>query len=321
MGFKILISDNLDSVGLEILQHEPQFTIVAGSFARDVALAEAADADALIVRSATKVDADFIAAAPRLKVVARAGAGVDTIDVPAATARGIVVMNTPGGNTIAAAEHAFGLMLALVRHIPAGHQSMLEGRWDRKSFMGNELCGKTLGLVGVGRIGKAMARRAQAFEMTTIGFDPVATAESLRECGVEPVSLDELYARSDIISLHAPANETSKGMINAASLAKMKTGVRIINAARGSLIDSEALAEAIRGGKVAGAALDVYPTEPPAEGFPLVGLKGVIHTPHLGASTVEAQLTVARQAAELVRDALLNHKYDNVVNPSAIPAG
>jgi D-3-phosphoglycerate dehydrogenase len=320
MTFKILVPDNLNAASLEVLQREAEFDVVLGPFSREEALARSADADALIVRSATKVNAEFIAASPMLRVVARAGVGVDNIDVVAATARGIVVMNTPGANTIAATEHTFGLMLALARHIPEAQQSMREGRWDRKVYAGTELKGKVLGIIGLGRIGHAVAQRARAFEMTTIAYDPNLPEEDVRASGVEPATFEDVLARSDYIVLHAPANEDTKNMINAATIAAMKPGVRIINTARGTLVDAAALADAIKSGKVAGAAVDVYPAEPPAPDYPLVGLPGVIHTPHLGASTAEAQIAVAVQAAEAVRDALLYHKYANVVNPDVLKA-
>jgi len=318
MSFHVLIPDKLSRQGLEVLQAADSFRLTAGSLSRSEALAAAADADALIIRSATRVDAEFLAAAPHLKAIARAGAGVDNVDLAAATARGIPVMNTPGGNTIAAAEYTFGLLLALARHIPAGHQALLEGRWER-GLMGTELRGKTLGIIGLGRIGQAVARRALAFDMTVVAYDPRLVAGE--ECdGVRVVTLDDLLARSDIISLHAPADDSTRHMINARSIARMKDGVRIVNTARGVLVDAEALAAAIRSGKVAGAALDVYPEEPPAAGYPLIGLPGVIHTPHLAASTHEAQITVAVQAAEQIRDGLLYGEFRNVVNVDALRA-
>ncbi len=316
MAFHILIPDNLSREGIELLQSNPEFRVTTGPLSREEAMAAAADADALIVRSSTKVDAEFLAAAPKLKVIARAGVGVDNIDLAAAAVRGIVVMNTPGGNANAAAEHTLGLMLALARHIPAAHQSLLEGRWDRKKYKGTELRGKTLGVIGLGRIGQTVAAFAQAFGMVVIACDPPIPAEVFERCGVARVSLDELFSRSDYITLHAPANEQTRHMIDAGAIARMKDGVRIINAARGSLIDADALAEAIKSGKVAGAALDVYEVEPPPADYPLIGLDGVVHTPHLGASTKEAQVAVAVQAAEQVRDALLRGETRYVVNAS-----
>lgn len=314
MTYKIVICDKLDPQGLALLQAVPEFEVLPGPYTRDQALAAVADADAVIVRSATKADAQFLEAASNLKIIARAGVGVDNIDVAKATECGVLVMNTPGGNTIAAAEQTFGLMLALARAIPAAHQSMLEGRWDRKMFMGAELAGKTLGIIGLGRIGQAVALRAQAFQMKPVAFDPRQPAAVFQQYNTAQCTLDEVLAQSDFLTLHAPANDSTYNMIDSDAIARMKPGVRIINTARGTLIDGQALAEAIKSGKVAGAAVDVYPEEPPASGYPLIGLSGVIHTPHLGASTEEAQITVAIQAAEQVRDGLLRGDYRNVYN-------
>jgi D-3-phosphoglycerate dehydrogenase len=243
---------------------------------------------------------------------------VDNVDIPEATRRGIVVVNTPDGNTISTAEMTFGLMLALARSIPQAHNSLAGGKWDRKSFMGVELRGKTLGVVGFGRIGRAVAKRALAFEMTVIAYDPYIPADVGADMGVEMVDLDAIYRRSDFITLHALLTDETRDMINATTIAKMKKGVRIIDAARGALINEADLAEGIKSGKVAGAALDVYPTEPPPADDPLIGLANVVHTPHLAASTEDAQIVVAVDAAKLVVDALLNGRYANVVNPDVL---
>lgn len=324
MTYHVVIADNLDSAAVEVLTGVVDFRVTTGPLSREETLSAVADAQALIVRSSTKVNRELLAAAPVLRVVARAGAGVDNVDLAAAAERGVAVMNTPGGNTIAAAEHTFGLMLALARHIPAGAQSLREGRWDRKLYMGTELYGKTLGIIGLGRIGQAVAQRAQAFGMKTIAYDPLQSVDVFERFRVSAVSLEDLIASSDYIVLHAPANDETYNMINAGTIAKMKDGVRIINTARGTLVDAAALADAIKSGKVAGAGIDVYTTEPPPADYPLIGLDGVVHTPHLGASTREAQVTVAVQAAEQVRDALLSGDFRNVVNAdllNAIPAG
>ncbi len=319
MPYHVLIADSVDPAAVELLRQAPGLTVTApGSMARADVLAAIASADALIIRSATTADAELLAAAPRLKVVARAGVGVDNVDLPSATRQGVVVMNTPDGNTIATAEHALGLLLALARHIPDSEISMRGGRWDRKAFMGVELRGKTLGIIGFGRIGRAVAKRALAFEMTVITADPYILADVAADFGVELVDLDTLYARADFITLHSVITDETRGMINAASLAKMKRGVRIVNAARGALIDERALAEAIVSGQVAGAALDVYSAEPPPVDHPLVGLPGVVHTPHLAASTADAQVNVAIDAAQLVLDALLKGEYRNVCNPDVL---
>lgn len=319
MPYHVLISDSVDPAAVELLRQADGFTVTApGGMSRAETLAAIPAADALIIRSATTADAELLAAAHNLRVIARAGVGVDNVDLAAATQRGIVVMNTPDGNTIATAEHAFGLMLALARHIPDSEISMRGGKWDRKTFMGVELRGKTLGIIGFGRIGRAVAKRALAFEMTVITADPYIPADVAADFGVELVDLDTLYARSDFITLHSIITDETRNMINAASLAKMKRGVRIVNAARGALIDESALAEAIRSGHVAGAALDVYSAEPLSADHPLVGLPGVVHTPHLAASTADAQINVAIDAARLVLDALQNGEYRNVCNPDVL---
>lgn len=311
----ILIPDNLDQSGLNVLEAAPDVTLHApGKMSRDDVLAVIAKADGMIVRSGTTADAELLAKAENLKVIVRAGVGVDNIDLAEASERGIVVMNTPQGNTIATAELAVGLMLALARHIPQAQQSMDEGRWDRKLFTGTELRNKTLGLIGFGRIGQAVAKRAQAFDMTVIASDPYIPASVGAELGVELVSLDDLFTQSDYISLHTLVTEETKGIINADTIAKMKDGVRIVNGARGVLIDDNALADAIKSGKVGGAAIDVYAKEPPEEDHPLVGLEGVIYTPHLGASTVEAQESLGVEAADKILNALFKHEYMDVVN-------
>jgi len=320
--YHVLIPDSLDDVALAVFADVPSVHVTAsGNMDRAQTIAAIPQADALIIRSATQVDEELLAAASKLRVVARAGVGVDNVDLAEATRRGVVVMNTPDGNTIAAAEHAFALMLALARHVPQAHNSLASGAWDRKRFMGVELRGKTLGLIGLGRIGRAVARRASAFEMTVVAHDPFLPDPSLAaEIGVELVDLETLYARSDFISVHALVTDETRDMINRDSIAAMKQGVRIVNVARGAIINPSDLADAIRAGQVAGAAVDVYEEEPPPSGHPLIGLPGVIHTPHLGASTFDAQVQVALDAAKQVRDALLDGVYRNVVNPEALPS-
>jgi D-3-phosphoglycerate dehydrogenase len=296
-----------------------QITYTAdGQISREALLAAVPNADALVIRSAHKIDAEVLNAAPKLKIIARAGVGVDNVDIPRATELGVVVVNTPDGNTISTAEHTFGLMLALARHIPQAHESMNAGKWDRKSFGGVELRGKTLGVVGFGRIGRAVAKRALAFDMQVIAFDPYIPADVAQDLGVTLVSLDDLFRQSDFISLHAQLTPETREMINAESLAMMKPGVRIIDAARGALINEADLAEALQSGHVAGAALDVYAEEPPKPDNPLLHLPNVVHTPHLAASTEDAQITVAVDAAQLVVDALLQGDFKNVVNPAVL---
>jgi D-3-phosphoglycerate dehydrogenase len=318
MTYHVLVPDNVHQAALDVLEAAQGISYTApGKMPREDTLKAIPEADGLIIRSSTKANAELLAAAPRLKVIARAGVGVDNVDLAQATRQGIVVMNTPDGNTIATAEHTMALMLALARHIPQAHQSLLEGRWDRKLFMGTELRNKTLGVVGAGRIGKAVARRAQAFEMRVIVAEP---CKEIVPPDLPCVEFDELLAEADYISLHPTLTDETRGMINAEAIAKMKPGVRIINAARGAIIDDLALAEAVKNGQVAGAALDVYAQEPPSDDHPLIGLLGVIHTPHLAASTVEAQIAVAVDAAKQVVDVLLNATYKNVVNPEVLEA-
>ncbi|MBN1427752.1 MAG: hypothetical protein JXB07_05155 [Anaerolineae bacterium] len=321
MAHHILITDPVPESALEVLRQAKDITFDApGKMERDQVLASVGTADGMIIRSGVKVDAEILAAATRLKVIARAGVGVDNVDLAEASKRGIAVMNTPAGNSVAAAELAIGLMLALARNIPAAHSSMAEGRWDRKTFMGTELRGKTLGLVGFGRIGQAVARRAAALEMRILAYDPYLpdATQAAKEVSVELVDLDTLYTQADYISLHAVTSAETRGLINQTSIAKMKKGVRVINVARGALIVADDLAAAIKSGQVAGAALDVYDPEPPPAGYPLVGLPEVVHVPHLGASTKEAQVAVGVEAAQLVVASLVDGIYKNVVNQDVL---
>jgi D-3-phosphoglycerate dehydrogenase len=313
--YHVVVPDTVDKRAVQLLLDRPEFTVVGpAKMTREEALASVADADAIIIRSGVTVDEEFIAAAPKLKIIARAGVGVDNVDLSAASARGIRVMNTPDGNTISTAEHTFGLMIALSRFIPQGHQSLKEGRWDRKLFTGVELRGKTLGVIGFGRIGRAVASRAKAFEMDVVAYDLYPNQAAADELGVTFVPLEDLYARSDFIALHTALTADNKHMIGADAIATMKAGVRIVNAARGALIDDYALAEAIKSGHVAGAALDVYEVEPPPADHPLIGLDGVLHTPHLAASTSDAQINVGFDAVRQVITALTTGDYQNVVN-------
>lgn len=319
MTYHVLVPDSVHPSAVDVLKSASglQFT-APGQMTRAELLAALPNADALIIRSASKIDAEALAVASKLKMIARAGVGVDNVDIPDATKRGIVIMNTPDGNTVSTAEHAFGLMLALARHIPQAHASMREGKWDRKSYMGAELRGKTLGVVGFGRIGRALAKRAIAFDMHVLAFDPYIPADVAADLGAELVSLDDLFARADFITLHALLTDETRELVCANSIAKMKKGVRIVNAARGALINEADLAEAIKNGHVAGAALDVFAQEPPQPDNPLVGLPGVVHTPHLAASTDDAQIVVAVEAAQLVVEALTTGQYRNVVNPAVL---
>jgi D-3-phosphoglycerate dehydrogenase len=310
---KIVIADGLPASAIEILR-QPDWNIDSrsGRPAADL-LADLADADALVVRSATKVTQAMIDAAPRLRVIARAGTGVDNVDVPAATARGIVVMNAPGANSLSVAELAMGLILAMSRNIPAADASMKASKWEKSKFAGAEIRSKTLGLVGLGRIGQEVAARAHAFAMTVIAHDPFISAEMAAALGVELVSLDDLCARADYISLHLPALASTRHLFDAERLAKCKKGVRIVNTARGELMDEQALAAAIEAGHVAGAGLDVFETEPPGD-WRLATLPQVVATPHIAASTKEAQEQVGSETAAAVRDFLKDGIIRNAVN-------
>lgn len=315
---KILVADDVSESGLEPLR--------AAGFAveKRVGLAPAEliealrDCEGLVVRSETKVTAALMEEAPRLRVVGRAGVGVDNIDVPAATARGIVVMNAPDGNTITTAEHTLALLVALARRIPQANASLRAGRWERKRFIGVELQGKTLGVIGLGRIGRTVAARARGFGMNIIAFDPFVAPEQARDLELEIATLDELFARADFITVHTPLTAETRGLVGAQAFQKMKKGVRIINCARGGLVDERALLDAIKEGIVAGAALDVFEQEPPAADHPLLALEEVIATPHLGASTKEAQEGVAVTVAEQMRDYLLTGALRGAVNVPAL---
>jgi len=312
--YRILVSDPMSPEGLARLQAAPDVEVTApGKMLREALIQTIGEYDALIVRSETKVDRELLERAARLKVVGRAGVGVDNIDVEAATARGVIVMNTPGANAIAACEHTFALMLALCRHIPQADASVRRGEWTRRRFVGVQLYRKTLGIIGLGRIGQQVARRALAFGMEVLAYDPYISADIARELGVALVSLDELLARSDFITLHALLTPETRGLIGREALAHVKPGARLINCARGELVDEAALVEALTSGRLAGAALDVYSTEPPL-GSPLLTLDNVVLTPHLGASTEEAQRDVSLQIVDQVLEALRGTGFRNAVN-------
>jgi D-3-phosphoglycerate dehydrogenase len=272
------------------------------------------DYDGLAIRSATKVRADIIEAATNLKVVGRAGIGVDNVDIPEASKKGIVVMNTPFGNTVTTAEHGLSMMMALAREIPQATASTKSGKWEKGRFMGVEITGKTLGIVGIGNIGSIVADRAQGLKMTVIAYDPFISHDKAEQMGIELVELDELYARADFISIHTPLTDGTRNLLNADAFKKMKEGVLIVNCARGGIINEADLAEAIKGGKVRGAALDVFEKEPVDPDHPLLGLDGVICTPHLGASTDEAQENVAIQVAEQIAEYLTKGIVKNALN-------
>ena len=309
---QVLVCDNVSLKGVASLesQAELEVTVVKDGLNDELL----ASAEAIIVRSATKVTAEVMDKAPKLRVVGRAGVGVDNVDVDYATNRGIVVMNTPAGNTISTTELTFSMMMALARKIPQAHMSMKEGRWDRKVFAGAELSGKTLGICGMGRIGSQVARRAIAFGMRVLAHDPYLSLNKARELQVELMELDELLGRSDFITVHMPLTDQTRDMINAETFGKMKDGVNLINCARGGIINEVDLVAAVNGGKVAGAALDVYETEPCPENSPLRAVPNIVMTPHLGASTKEAQESVGIEVAEAIIDFLVNGTVRNAVN-------
>ncbi len=311
---KVLVSDSFAPEGLEVFKQAEGIELEYKTGRKPEELMEVIGGfDGLAIRSATKVKADIIEAANNLKVIGRAGIGVDNVDLAAATARGIVVMNTPGGNATAAAEHALSLMMALSRNIPQATASMKGGKWEKKKFMGVEVNGKTLGVIGLGNIGRIVADRALGLKMRVIAFDPFVTAEAAAKMGVELADMDTLLAGSDYITIHTPKTEETKNLIRRETIAKMKDGVRLINCARGGIVNEADLFEGLKSGKVAGAALDVYEKEPPEPG-PLFELDNVILTPHLGASTGEAQVNVSVAIAKQIVDYLVNGIITNAVN-------
>src|SRR2546422_4979501 len=317
---RILVADDVSETGLQPLR-DAGFLVEKHIGLAPEALRQAlADSDGLVVRSETKVTSDLMNAARKLRVIGRAGVGVDNIDVPAATARGVVVMNAPDGNTITTAEHTLALLVALSRNIPQANASVKAAKWERKRFIGAELQGKTLGIVGLGRIGRAVAARARAFGMKIVGHDPFIAPDQARDLEIESASLDEVFARADFLTVHTPLTSETRGLIGPEAFAKMRKGVRVINCARGGLVDEAALHEAIKSGVVAGAALDVFEQEPPPPDHPLLGLEEVIVTPHLGASTTEAQEGVAVTVAEQMRDYLLAGTLRGAVNVPALSA-
>jgi D-3-phosphoglycerate dehydrogenase len=316
---KVLISDNISPKCVEILKKAGLDVDIKGGMKPEELKACIGDYEGLIIRSATKVTSEVIDAATSLKVIGRAGSGLDNVDRTAATKKGIVVMNTPGGNTITTAEHTIALMVSMARQVPQATISMKAGKWEKKKFMGVELFNKTLGIVGIGNIGSQVAKRMQAFAMNVIAFDPFLSEDKAKAMGVEKVDLRELFRRSDFITVHTPLTTETRNLINRETLAIMKPGVRIINCARGGIISEKDLYDALVAGKVGGAALDVFEKEPP-ENNPLLTLDTVVATPHLGASTREAQENVAVAVAEQVVDYLVNGTIRNAVNFPSIPA-
>jgi D-3-phosphoglycerate dehydrogenase len=319
--FKILVSDPLSEEGLKILREVKEFNVEVKTELKPDLLKEAIkDCDALIVRSATKVTKEVIESAGKLKAVGRAGVGLDNVDLEAATQKGIIVMNTPAGNTISTAEHTMSMILALSRNIAQANASVKKGEWKRSKFMGVELYGKVLGIVGLGRIGSAVAKRAASFGMKVLAFDPFLSREAAENLGIEAAELKDLLSRADYITVHTPLTEETKHVISTNEFAAMKKGVRLINCARGGIIDEEALVSAIKEGKVAGAAMDVFEQEPIPPESELLKLDNIVLTPHLGASTEEAQVNVAVEVAEIVRDCLLGRGIRNAANYPCLEA-
>ncbi len=315
---KVLVSDNLAEVGISMFQDEEGIQVdVKTGLPADELKKIIGDYDALVIRSATKVTEDLLDAAHRLKVVGRAGIGLDNVDIAAATKHGVVVMNTPGGNVITTAEHAIAMMLSLSRNIPRGTSSLKAGRWDKKMLQGREIYNKTLGVIGFGKIGSIVADRARGLKMQVIVHDPNVTSEKIEKAGFENVSLEDLYRRSDYISVHVPKMKTTQNLLNKEAFAQMKDGVMVINCARGGIVNEDDLFAAIDSGKVAGAALDVFETEPPGE-CRLFELDRLICTPHLGASTAEAQTNVAVQVADQIIQYLKNGTIINAVNVPSV---
>jgi D-3-phosphoglycerate dehydrogenase len=312
---RVLVSDKLEAPGLELMRQAGLELDERHGLKGDALKEALRAADGVIVRSGTTLTADLLEDPGRLRAVVRAGVGVDNIDVAAATRKGILVMNTPGGNTVSTAEHTLSLLTALARHVPAADASLHAGKWERTKFVGAQLAGKTLGVVGLGRIGREVARRAAALDMKVVGFDPFLAPAGAAQLGFETVAgLGELLPRVDFLTVHTPLTDETRDLIGAAELAKLPKGARVLNCARGGIINEAALAEALRSGHLAGAALDVFAQEPPPADHPLLKLPNVVVTPHLGASTVEAQVSVAREAAQLMADYLLRGAVGFAVN-------
>jgi D-3-phosphoglycerate dehydrogenase len=308
---KIVVADKVSPSALKVFAEQADWTVVCPD--KESLAKELADADAIVVRSATFVDAALMDKAPKLRAVGRAGVGVDNVALDAATKRGIVVMNTPGGNAVAVAEHTLGLMLAMARFLTRADAGMHAGKWEKKALQGTELRAKTLGIVGLGRVGVEVAHRAQAFGMKVVAFDPYVTASFAQEMNVSMIPLDDLYAQSDYITLHLGLTPQTQGMINAESIAKMKKGVKLVNCARGELLNEPDVIAALQSGQLGGAGLDVFSQEP-LEDSPLAALPNVILTPHIAGSTHEAQESVGVQIAMQVRDYLLKGVAKNAVN-------
>ncbi|HQR46507.1 MAG TPA: hydroxyacid dehydrogenase, partial [Thermoanaerobaculia bacterium] len=317
---RVLVAEPLSETGLAVLKTAGLAADVRTELSREQLLAAVGDYEALVVRSATKVDRELLTAGKRLRVVGRAGVGLDNVDVKAATERGILVVNAPSGNVVSAAEHAVALLLATLRKIPEAQASLKAGEWKRTKFVGTELQGKTVGLVGLGQVGARVAARLRGWHVTLLAYDPYVTPERARELGVAPVALDELLSRSDVVSLHTSVTPETTGLLNAERLGRMKAGSFLVNCARGALVDEAALVAALDTGHLAGAALDVFSVEPPKD-FALMRHPKVVCTPHLGASTVEAQHRVAVETVEMLAEALKGSPFVAAVNLPFPPGG
>jgi D-3-phosphoglycerate dehydrogenase / 2-oxoglutarate reductase len=312
---KVLISDSIEKECIDILKEGQALEVDVKTGLPPEELKKIIGAySAIVVRSATKLTADILEHAKNLKVIGRAGSGLDNVDLKAATKKGIICMNTPGGNTVSTAEHTFSMLLALSRNIPQANQTLKNGVWEKKKFKGVEVYNKVLGIIGLGKIGKEVAKRAQGFGMQVLCYDPFLTADVASQLEIKLMELDDVIGLADYITVHTPLSDQTKHMISTAQFKKMKKGVRILNCARGGIIDEQALCEALKSGQVAGAALDVFEVEPPPQDHPLLAFENVIATPHLGASTEEAQVNVAIAIAHQIRDALLNNTIRNAVN-------
>ena len=318
MPHRVLVADELSPEGLDILRRAGLQVDVRVGMKPEELEAAIGDYDAVAVRSASKITARVLARAARLKVVGRAGVGVDNVDLEAATRRGVVVMNTPGGSAVTVAELTLAMMLALARHIAQATASVKAGRWEKKRFHGRELAGKTLGVVGIGNIGSVVVDRARAMKMSVVAYDPFISPEVAAQLGVEVVPLEELWRRADVVSLHVPLTDQTRNVVNAATIAKMKRGALLVNCARGGLVDERALADALRSGHLGGAALDVFEVEPVPADHPLLGIDAFVCTPHLGASTEEAQAAVAVAIAEQLAAYLTTGEVRNAVNVPAM---
>lgn len=316
---KVLVSDKLSDKGVEILRSAGLTVDVKTKLTKEELLKEITEYDGLVIRSATKVTAEVINAAKNLKVIGRAGSGLDNVDLQAATKRGIVVMNTPGGNTVTTAEHAIAMTLALARMIPQATASTKAGKWEKNKYMGVELYNKTLGIIGIGQIGSYVAKLARGLMMNIVAFDPYLSQENAKKMGIELVDIKELYRRADIITIHSPLTNETKYLINKSTIKELKDGVIIVNCARGGIINEDDLYEALKSGKIAGAALDVFEKEPADPANPLLTLENFICTPHLGASTTEAQENVALAVAEQIADYLVRGVIRHAVNIPSVP--